>query len=104
MSTPNNPTAVIILGKEYRINCDPQEEEALLQAARLLDTRMKEIRSAGKVIGTDRIAVMAALNLAHEVLSSQTQEDSQASTATKRVRNLRERIEVALNDSAQLEL
>ena len=96
--------AVNILGKEYRIGCDSDEEEALLKAARLLDARMKQIRSSGKVIGTDRIAVMAALNLAHELLTKESSVDAAAGAANKRIRAMRERIEIALNDSAQLEL
>lgn len=96
--------AVNILSKEYRIGCEPGEEEALLKAARLLDARMKEIRRSGKVIGTDRIAVMAALNLAHELLTQESSVDAAAGAANKRIRAMRERIEIALNDSAQLEL
>ncbi len=104
MSSKRNAVAVTILGKEYRIGCEPQDEEALLKAARFLDARMKEIRGTGKVIGTDRIAVMAALNIAHELLAREHHADAVASTANKRIRALRERIEIALNDSAQLEL
>jgi cell division protein ZapA len=96
--------SINILGKEYRIGCAPDEEDALIKAARLLDSRMREIRNSGKVVGTDRIAVIAALNLAHEVLSKDHSADATANTANKRVRALRERIEIALNDSAQLEL
>ncbi len=104
MSSKRNAVAVTILGKEYRIGCEPEDEEALLKAARFLDARMKEIRGSGKVIGTDRIAVMAALNIAHELLAREHSADAEASTANKRIRAMRERIEVALNDSAQLEL
>jgi len=104
MSSKRNAVAVTILGKEYRIGCEPEDEEALLKAARFLDARMKEIRGTGKVIGTDRIAVMAALNIAHELLAREHHADAAASTANKRIRALRERIEVALNDSTQLEL
>lgn len=95
---------VSIFGKDYRISCDPSEEEELDQAARFLDGRMREIRASGSVIGTDRIAVMAALNLSHELLAEQHDTGSAASAANKRIRSLRERIEIALNDSAQLEL
>jgi len=104
MNAKRDVIAVSILGKEYRIGCEPDEEEALLKAARFLDARMKEIRSGGKVIGTDRIAVMAALNIAHELLSREHTADAAASTANKRIRSLRERIEIALNESSQLEL
>ena len=104
MSSKREAIAVSILGKEYRIACAEGEEDALLKAARYLDARMKEIRSGGKVIGTERIAVMAALNIAHELLTREDTADAAASTANKRIRALRERIEIALNDSAQLEL
>ncbi len=104
MSQKREAIAVSILGKEYRIACAEGEEDALLKAARYLDARMKEIRSGGKVIGTERIAVMAALNIAHELLTREDSADAAASTANKRIRALRERIEIALNDSAQLEL
>ena len=99
MSNPNQPVAVSILGKEYRIACEPGTEDELISAARFLDTRMREVRGTGKVIGTDRIAVMVALNLAHELL-----QEKSASSSNKRIRALRERIEIALNDSTQLEL
>ena len=104
MSKASDPVAVSILGKEYRIACDPGAESELINAARFLDARMREVRGTGKVIGTDRIAVMVALNLAHELLTEKTEQSSAASAASKRIRALRERIEIALNDSTQLEL
>lgn len=104
MNKPGSPVAVSILGKEYRIACEPGTESELINAARFLDARMREVRSSGKVIGTDRIAVMVALNLAHELLEEKSEQASAASSANKRIRSLRERIEIALNDSTQLEL
>lgn len=98
------PVSVHILDKDYRIACPPGEEERLLAAARLLDQRMKEIRAGGKVIGTERIAVVTALNLAHEVLSKQQHQGQQADAVGGRIRSLRERVESALNESTQLEL
>lgn len=104
--TDQSPKAlgVRLLDKEYRIACPEGEEDQLLSTARYLDRRMKEIRSSGKVIGTERIAVMAALNLAHELLATQHDQDDQADAASQRVRALRERVEDALNQNAQLEL
>jgi cell division protein ZapA len=104
VSKPNDPVVVSILGKEYRIACEPGEEDELISASRLLDSRMREVRNSGKVIGTDRIAVMVALNLAHELLKEKSDQDSAASSSNRRIRSLRERIEIALNDSTQLEL
>jgi cell division protein ZapA len=104
VSKSPEPVAVNILGKEYRIACEPGTESELISAARFLDSRMREVRGSGKVIGTDRIAVMVSLNLAHELLQEKSEKDSAASSANKRLRALRERIEIALNDTTQLEL
>jgi cell division protein ZapA len=60
---------ISILGRSYKIACADGEREALLEAVAYLDGKMGEIKNAGKVSGTDRIAVMAALNIAHELLS-----------------------------------
>lgn len=68
MST-KQPSAVslTILGKEYKIACDFDEQELLLDSAKQLDEKMRKIRNAGKINGDDRIAVMVALNMAHEL-------------------------------------
>ena len=59
---------VMILGREYRVACGEDEKAALLEAVAFLDGRMREIRDGGKIGGAERIAVMAALNIAHELL------------------------------------
>lgn len=59
---------ITILGREFKVACKEREREELSEAVALLDKRMREIRDAGKVTGTDRIAVMTALNFAHELL------------------------------------
>ena len=63
--------AIQILGKEFLINCPGESQPELMTSAQLLDQRMKAIKARGKVFGLDRIAVMAALNLTHELLKSQ---------------------------------
>ena len=70
-----------ILDKEYQVNCQPEEREALEYSAQLLNEKMDEIRQGSHIIGVERIAVMAALNLAHDLIRSQTssQQDAQAS-------------------------
>jgi cell division protein ZapA len=60
---------VSILDRSFRIACTEEEEAGLRQAVEYLDSRMREIRDAGKVTGHERIAIMAALNIAHELLS-----------------------------------
>ncbi|SFW17843.1 cell division protein ZapA [Nitrosovibrio sp. Nv17] len=61
---------VAILGREFRVTCPEDEREELLQAVAYLDERMRSIRDTGKVVGTERIAIMAALNITHELLAS----------------------------------
>jgi cell division protein ZapA len=74
MSELNNPPIKVqILGKEYPISCPTEEQHDLLIAARYLDEKMRHIRDTGRVIGTERIAVMAALNIAHELLQANQQ-------------------------------
>jgi cell division protein ZapA len=77
------PVTVRILDKEYRVACQPEEQEGLIESARFLDQRMREIRQTGRVIGSDRIAVMAALNITYELLQSK-QSDSKGDGETGR--------------------
>ena len=64
----SDPVEVRILDREYLVACQPQEREGLVAAAGLVDSRMREIRGGNKMAGVDRIAVLAALNLAHELM------------------------------------
>lgn len=68
----SSSVVVHLLDKEYRVGCAPEEKEALLRAARFLDDKMREVKEAN-VIGLERIAVMTALNLAHELLQANGQ-------------------------------
>src|SRR5690625_2447841 len=65
------PVKIYILDREFMIACPTEERESLLQSAAMLNQKMQEIRDKGKVVGMDRIAVLAALNLAHELLRLQ---------------------------------
>lgn len=96
--------SVRILDKEYLIACPFEERSALLDAAQHLDSRMREVRDSGKVVGIDRIAVIAALNLANELLRVQTEDRRAETEAAGRVRALRERIDGALARGQQLDL
>ncbi len=60
--------SIDILDKNYQVACEPEQEAELKQAASDLDDQMRAIRSTGKVIGLERVAIMAALNLSHQVL------------------------------------
>ncbi len=99
MSARVRPVVLHILEKEYRIACPDEERNALTASAAYLDEKMKEIRGTGKVVGTDRIAVMAALNIAHDLLRLQTRSSEHATSLSQRVQALQEKIEQALNAS-----
>jgi cell division protein ZapA len=67
MNNKPHPVSLIIMGKEYKIACDPEEQDDLIHSAQQLDVQLRKMRDSGKITGPDRIAVMAALNLAHEL-------------------------------------
>jgi len=96
--------SVRILEKEYQFACPAEEKNDLIRSAEYLNARMKQIRDTGNVVGTDRIAVMAALNLANDLLKGRNRDQSLESQVGTRLKNLRERVEVALEDGKQLEL
>jgi cell division protein ZapA len=75
MNKKPQPVSLMIMGKEYRIACDPEEQDDLIHSALQLDVQMRKMRDSGKITGPDRIAVMAALNLAHEVQMLKNQND-----------------------------
>jgi len=104
MKTNAKPIRVHILEKEYLIACPDEEREALFASAEFLTDKMKEIRDSGKIVGADRIAVMAALNMAHELLGQKTVKDDYQLNISQRIRALQDKIDVALNQGNQLEL
>jgi cell division protein ZapA len=88
--------SVKILEKEYHVTCPPEERPALLNSAEFLNRRMREIRDSGKVIGLDRIAVMAALNIVNDLLQARGHDESVESDLAARIKAMRERVETAL--------
>ena len=64
------PVDVVIMGREFTVSCTDEERQGLLDAVNYLDKKMHDIRDNGKVVGVERIAIMAALNLSHEVLNT----------------------------------
>ena len=68
----SEPVKVRILDRDFMVGAPPEARESLLESARHLDTRMREIRDAGRIVGIDRIAIMAALNLTHELLEARS--------------------------------
>jgi cell division protein ZapA len=95
---------VRILEKEYFVSCPADERADLLDSAEYLNKKMREIRDTGKVVGADRIAVMAALNMANELLRLRRQDADLQGAVTGRVKHMRERVEGALQRTRQLDL
>lgn len=93
-----------ILEKEYHVACPAAEKPSLMASAELLNSKMREIRDSGKVVGLDRVAVMAALNLANELLKVQGQEDELKNIVGVRIRAMREHLDSALGPAKQLSL
>ena len=95
---------VRILEKEYFISCPQDERAALLDSAEYLNKKMREVRDTGKVVGADRIAVIAALNMANELLRLRKQDAEIQGAVSGRVKHMRERVENALQRTRQLDL
>jgi cell division protein ZapA len=95
--------SVRILEKEYQVACPASERTDLLDSAEMLNTKMREIRDSGKVVGLDRIAVMAALNMANELLQTRAKDEALETSIGPRLRVLNERVESILGNQ-QLEL
>ena len=95
---------VKILDKEYQVACKTNERAKLLDSAEMLNLKMQEIRDSGKVSGLDRIAIMAALNLANELLQIRTDGQSLDTDVAGRIQAMRERVESALQSGQQLEM
>jgi cell division protein ZapA len=96
-----------ILDKEYLIACSDDERHDLQRSADYLDKKMREIRDSGKIVGSDRIAVMAALNISHELLSQNSDNPGSGNidnTVGNRLRSIQEKIDDALYRSRQLEI
>ena len=102
--TDSNAVNISIMGKDYMVACGKDEKQELMRAADYLDRKMREIRDSGKIIGTDRIAVMAALNIAHELLNQDNGADVSQSAIKERIMSLSNKIEDALYKSRQIEI
>jgi cell division protein ZapA len=86
-----------ILDKDYAVACSSEQRQDLIEAAQLLDRRMREVRDSGKVLGLERVAVMAALNMSHEIHTLRSREDSVNQALGSRVHELKIKLESALH-------
>jgi cell division protein ZapA len=102
MSSPKNTLDVKILDRELRVACPEDERDALLSAVAYLNKKMTEIRDAGKIVNVERIAIMAALNIAHELLSTKIGRGVDLSDLTRRISSMQTAIDQALNEQETL--
>ena len=100
----NSTVTVNILDREYQVNCKTDEIEELTSTAKYLDGEMKKIRDTGKVLGMDRIAVMAALNISHEFLSLNHDHSHTKQDSSERISTLTSKIEQSLARQKQFAL
>ncbi len=94
---------VKILNKEFQVNAPNGTEERLLEAAHYLNQQLRAIRESGRVIGLERMAIMAALNISHELLQLRTEQATEHQALNRKIQYLQNQIEGALIEEADLE-
>ena len=104
MSADVNTVKVNILDKDYQVSCPAAERDALVESARYLYQQMRTIRQGGKVVGVERIAVMAALNITHELIRQGQQSSLGSQDLQERIRRLTTRIDDSINSVRQMEM
>jgi cell division protein ZapA len=103
MTEPYAQVSVRILDKEYQVACPSSERTDLLDSAEMLNAKMREIRDSGRVVGLDRIAVMAALNMANDLLHAKARDQMIEGDISNRLKIISERVESVLGGSRQLD-
>ena len=98
------PINISILDKEYKVACPPGEQSALLESAKYLDSKMREVRDSGSIIGAERIAVITALNLANDLLKAAQVDSELGQELPPRLKDLEAKISRALERARQLEI
>jgi cell division protein ZapA len=101
MSAGSDPVNIRVLDREYTVGVDADERDSLIAAAKLLDARMREIRGANRMAAIDRIAVLAALNLAHELQQLRDDGGRQDRELTRTLEDLQQKLESAVAAGAR---
>jgi cell division protein ZapA len=102
--TDAQPINISILDKDYKVACPPGEQSALLESAKFLDNKMREIRDSGNIMGSERIAVITALNMANDLLRSSNVDKEIGQELPPRLKDLENRISRVLEQARQLEI
>jgi cell division protein ZapA len=101
MSADAKGLQISIMGREFRVACGPDEQKALLEAVDYLNRKMQEIKEQGKITGLDRIAIMAALNISHEFLTTRVG-NFDVTEFKRKIVNIRSTLDQALADQEKL--
>jgi cell division protein ZapA len=104
MSEKSTSVQVKILEKEYQINCPPTDQEALMKSARYLDENMCKIKERGNIHGGEKIAVIAALNITHDMLKKNRLINETRHVNAQQITELEDKVDLALEKSRQLEI
>ncbi len=95
----NNPVALRLIDREFLIACAPEEREGLVEAAALLDRKMRELRANARAPSFERLAVLAAVSMTHELLALRKQQGGSGQQTAHRLAALRQRLEFALENT-----
>ena len=96
--------SVRILDKEYQVACPAEERTDLLDSAEILNDKMREIRDSGRIVGLDRIAVMAALNMSNDLIHAKARDQALEGGISDRLKIISDRVDNVLSSSQQLDL
>lgn len=96
--------SVRILDKEYQVACPAEERTDLLDSAEILNAKMREIRDSGRIVGLDRIAVMAALNMANDLIHAEKRDQELDGDVSDRLKLISDRVDNVLSSTQQLDL
>jgi len=102
--TDAQPINISILDKDYKVACPPGEQSALLESAKFLDSKMREVRDTGNIMGSERIAVITALNMANDLLQTGSVDKELGQELPPRLKDLESKISRVLEQAKQLEI
>ncbi len=102
MSAEPKGLQINIMGRDFRVACPDEDQEGLLEAVEYLNKKMQEIKGGGKVIGLERIAIMAALNIAHEFLSTKVGGGFDIADIKRRMNGMETVLDQAISEQNEL--
>ncbi|HEX6066101.1 MAG TPA: cell division protein ZapA [Longimicrobiales bacterium] len=102
MNADSKGLQINIMGREFRVACREDEQQGLLEAVEYLNRKMQDIRSSGKVVGLERIAIMAALNITHEFLTTKVGGDFDMAELKRRMARMENVLDQVMSDQDQL--